>query len=375
MPVIITAYEPKAIALMKEKCLKSGFASVYSDREFLQKLKNEYTKKGYKKSKAALHKSSCPICGSDAKSFYTTSDNIAVLKCLNCTHEFKYGFTSFVDIENLYSDISYYHRNPFSSDDIKKLEPQIANRLDIIKRYVSLDSSIDILEIGCLEGVLLLELKKRGHRVKGCEVNKPALEIGIKEFGLEIVSEDINTKPFPQSSFDLIYSFHVLEHLIDPKASLQACKEMLRNDGVMMMNLPLNEDDYENVEHLHFFNKKSANYLLKSVFGGGEAFESSEYYAGGIKYKTMDMVARKCQYQSYQITTTMPNIFRKQLSLFYPKPTKSGSLSQWMMAQVMSHKASSKSTQAKTPVSNLSSNQTEDKQALLMQDLKRQMEM
>lgn len=293
-PVLITAYEPNAIALMQEKCSRLGFKSIHSDREFLQQLKQNYIKEAYEKSSGEVKKSSCPICGGDAREFYITSDGVSLLRCQNCTHEFKFGFSSFEDIENLYSDISYYHRNPFSSKDLKKLEPQIKNRLENLKQYTSLESPLDILEIGCLEGVLLYELKKLGHKVKGCEVNKPALEIGIKEFGLEIVSKDIDTQPFSQNSFDLIYSFHVLEHLIDPKTSLVSCRKMLKNGGTIIMNLPMDEDDYENVEHLHFFNKKSAIFLLDSVFGSGEVFESSEYYAGGTKYKTMNMVARKC---------------------------------------------------------------------------------
>jgi len=292
-PVLITAYEPNAILLIKEKCFKFGFTAIYSDREFLQQLKQYYTKEAYKKSSGEKKKSSCPICNSDAKEFYITSDEVPLLKCLNCTHEFKYGFSSFSDIKNLYSDISYYHRNPFSSKDIKKLEPQIKIRLDTLNRYISLDKPLDILEVGCLEGVLLHKLQNLGHKVKGCEVNRPALEVGIKEFGLEIVSEDINMQPFSENSFDLIYSFHVLEHLTNPTLSLRACKKMLKDNGKLVMNLPMDEDDYENIEHLHFFNKTSASYLLKSVFGGGEIFDGGEYYAGGTKYKTMDMVAKK----------------------------------------------------------------------------------
>lgn len=296
IPVIITAFEVNAIALMREKCVKLGFVNLCSDKAWLASLKEAQQGIGYEKASGRVRQGLCPLCGSDAKEIYVTAIEEFVFQCQVCSHVFKEGYGSFVDVEMLYSDISYYHRNPFSSSDREKLRPQIDARLKVLlDAGVRVDSeeALHILEVGCLEGVLLHELKQLGHRVKGCEVNVPALEIGVQEFGLEIVSEDIAKKPFADDSFDVICSFHVLEHLVDPKSAMKACKDMLKKGGTVVMSLPMDEDDYENIEHLHFFTQKSMALLLEEIFGNGEVKIGSPYYVGNTRYFTMDAKAVK----------------------------------------------------------------------------------
>jgi SAM-dependent methyltransferase len=79
-------------------------------------------------------------------------------------------------------------------------------------------------------------------------------------------------------SCDLIVAFDVLEHLPDPVRTMTRCAELLRDDGLLVLQTPRRQAGVDFIqassgrfrdmlipEHLHLFSEASARHLLQRV--------------------------------------------------------------------------------------------------------------
>lgn len=95
-----------------------------------------------------------------------------------------------------------------------------------------------VLDIGCGTGEFLLEMKQHGWEVKGLEIDKKASEFAEKEYGLEVLNRDLNDLRPLENPFEVITMWHVLEHLHQPLNALKNIKDMLKDDGILVIAAP-----------------------------------------------------------------------------------------------------------------------------------------
>ena len=142
-----------------------------------------------------------------------------------------------------------------------------------------------ILDLGCGDGNVT-----RLYTVKGDVVGVDASENALtqtKKRGIKAIQHDLNTLPYPfrQGSFDVIVLTDVLEHLIDPFATLRECKRILRKNGRIIVTVPnharlgnrirmlfgdpvdiLHFDKYgDEAEHLHWFTRPKFEFIARRV--------------------------------------------------------------------------------------------------------------
>jgi SAM-dependent methyltransferase len=133
-----------------------------------------------------------------------------------------------------------YHRRSFS------LEELDAQRLfglpwrDAIQRkyapLLRLKSSGRVLDVGCGDGFLLKYLQEEGWDVMGTEPGNSACAREI--LGLDVFQGPLDAADFSAGSFDVITLSHVLEHLHDPVATLQRVRHLLRDGGLVHIEVP-----------------------------------------------------------------------------------------------------------------------------------------
>jgi SAM-dependent methyltransferase len=90
------------------------------------------------------------------------------------------------------------------------------------------------LDVGCGYGVLVHLLNNRGYDTVGCEIGTPAAAY-CRQRGLNVVRATAPDLPFPDGTFQLIVSAHVIEHVLDPAAFVRSLSRVLAPGGAAVI--------------------------------------------------------------------------------------------------------------------------------------------
>jgi ubiquinone/menaquinone biosynthesis C-methylase UbiE len=109
----------------------------------------------------------------------------------------------------------------------------------------------DVLEVGCGTGLVLQRVAAFARTAKGVDLSPGMLEHARRR-GLDVVEGSATDLPFPDASFDVVYSFKVLAHIPDLDRCLSEMMRVVRPGG-----------------HLVFdsYNRASLRYLIKRWWG------------------------------------------------------------------------------------------------------------
>ncbi len=146
--------------------------------------------------------------------------------------------------------------------------------LRLIGRYAP--SAGRVVEVGCAHGVLLAELKGRGHQCIGLEPDERTAEWTKQNMDL-----DVRTGFFPGVDLpecDLFLAFDVIEHAYDPLAFLRGVGEVLDLGGVAILQTPIDryqcfdrpfgsmfEKVFDDLEHQFVFVDKAIQRLTTAA--------------------------------------------------------------------------------------------------------------
>jgi 2-polyprenyl-3-methyl-5-hydroxy-6-metoxy-1,4-benzoquinol methylase len=149
-----------------------------------------------------------------------------------------------------------------------------------------------VLDVGSGRGWMLYYLKKYyGYaRTAGTQISKNALDFSRDKLGLEIYDKELPELSLGREVFDIITIWHVLEHLKEPEKYIEKIRDLLKNDGKLIIEVPnfdswtrrlagkywLSLDlDY----HTHFFTSKSLAGLLEKY-----GFRSVSMHTFSLEY-------------------------------------------------------------------------------------------
>jgi SAM-dependent methyltransferase len=129
------------------------------------------------------------------------------------------------------------------------------------------NQSIKILDWGCGKGHVSYWLKKRNLNFVSCDVSNTGASSAFIINSPIITSANINIVelkheyilPFDDSSFDVVLSFGVLEHVSDDLESLREIRRILKTNGLFFcFYLPYKFSYTQNIQHLlgHWYHNK-----------------------------------------------------------------------------------------------------------------------
>ncbi len=132
-----------------------------------------------------------------------------------------------------------------------------------------------LLDIGCGPGFFLDEAKKQGWQVQGIDLSQWAADYAKKHFDIDVSRGSLTETPYADRSFDVIVMLDVIEHVTDPKETLQSARRLLKNDGVLYLSTP-DIDSFMsralrarwwgiNKYHLFYFSKPTLGRLFDTV--------------------------------------------------------------------------------------------------------------
>jgi len=107
--------------------------------------------------------------------------------------------------------------------------------LDLLADHVG---SGRLLDVGCGYGLLLDEARRRGYEVVGIELSVDAIHHAGDVLRLPVLESTFEQAPLEPQSFDAIVMSDVFEHLDDPCAALDRCRELLAPGGALMLTTP-----------------------------------------------------------------------------------------------------------------------------------------
>lgn len=232
----------------------------------------------------------CPICGGEAD-FEARNTLFALRRCRDCCHVFTATVPGRLLLSQVYRGMHYWtldkeHQGIRTIGHGPEWEGFIKPRMKAVA-HVGLtcdaDPGKDVYEIGCSEGMLVAHLQECGHRVKGCDLNRDIVAQGVAALGIDIVASWFEELPLGSSTYDVVLAFHTLEHLVDPVSVMSKVVDILRPDGSMLVEVPGGEEEYGNLDHLHFFTEGSLRRLLEHEFEGVEILENAYVNSAGVR--------------------------------------------------------------------------------------------
>lgn len=212
--------------------------------------------------------------------------------CTNLVHEVRYEVCSSEESRNLYRcgvcSLMFFRplfektvlamdsvddAELFGNNVLKALHEKIiiSREIKTVRKILGTDR-ISVLDVGCGTGWISNIWKSHGADVTGLEASVVRADVAEERYGIPVFRgyvEDFQT----DRKFDLVILRHVVEHLEQPGHVLSMLREVLADDGLILIIVP-------NIDcigrflfgtnwtwvlpwHCNFFNPKSLQMLLK----------------------------------------------------------------------------------------------------------------
>ncbi|HSV15737.1 MAG TPA: class I SAM-dependent methyltransferase [Tepidisphaeraceae bacterium] len=95
-----------------------------------------------------------------------------------------------------------------------------------------------VLEIGCAHGGFVAMLHQSGFDATGLELSPSIVEYARQTFDVPVLSGPIEDQTIAAGTLDAVILMDVMEHLPQPQATLRRCLDLLKSDGVLLIQTP-----------------------------------------------------------------------------------------------------------------------------------------
>lgn len=218
----------------------------------------------------------CFVCGSKSN-FFCSKNNFNIYKCKNCRLIFVWPTPS-VEEDMIY-DSNYFSGAVLGFGYVDYDKDKISQKGFLIKLLSKIVSSLpergNLLDVGAATGYFVELASKFGFNSEGIDISSHSVSVGKKK-GLNLSVGTIEKMNYREGHFDIITMLDVLEHLKNPKLSLNKACFFLRKDGLFVINTPDGSSFWARIfgskwhslvppEHLFIFNKKSLKIILEEL--------------------------------------------------------------------------------------------------------------
>jgi SAM-dependent methyltransferase len=174
----------------------------------------------------------CLLCGALQHRPLFNEHGIDILQCCGCHHV----FSSFE---------ANPHYDGFWGEEVGEGDhfywSKARNRMhqDFFKRFL-VGHSGRLFDVGCGLGFFLKAMEPHANwEAYGCEISPAAVRYARETLGLtNVICGPPEDADLPQSSFDIITMWDVIEHFLHPDPLLRRCNALLREGGICFMRTP-----------------------------------------------------------------------------------------------------------------------------------------
>jgi len=245
----------------------------------------------------------CPICDSkELKKDDKIHNNSVIVICQTCgfaTHDYDYSKEH---------EILEYYKNEHRKNVVGKQKPDYQNIVTtnnkksfiakFLNDFLKDKKGLIVGDVGAATGYLVQWFRSLGHKATGCEYAVQYRRMSEHYYGIPL-TEELDTK----YKYDLITIYHVLEHMMRPDVKLKKYRDMLKEDGHILISVPeyfnrLDEgvgtnvllpgttaqtefDVYFSKDHINIFSRQSIKNLINV---SGFEIVKEDYEAYGITF-------------------------------------------------------------------------------------------
>ncbi len=220
----------------------------------------------------------CILCGSNnlKETIYSNIDGYKVFQCCECS----LVFTGLKRESPLPEEINTMK---YSGEDYIKEYLRFRYRREFVHRFKVFLYEIEnlkdkgrILDIGCSVGIFLNLACKSGWDCTGIELSTTTADYAKDRFKLNVINKKLQDANFPGRYFDVVTMWDVLEHIPDPINELKEVHRILKDNGLLVVQVP-NIESYKAIRegrmfiylcipaHLYHFSLLTIKKLLEKV--------------------------------------------------------------------------------------------------------------
>jgi SAM-dependent methyltransferase len=176
----------------------------------------------------------CPICETTQRDSLHEEGPFQMVRCASC--QFIY-LSPRPTNESLLRFYQYYLPEDRSSIESweRMMKPVYIKAAHLIQQQKEKGR---LLDVGAGFGFFLMEMRKKGWEVVGVEISQKAIDYARNVLGLTVHSGPLETIKFPESHFDVVSGFYIIEHLPNPMAFLKECHRILKPEGILLLRYP-----------------------------------------------------------------------------------------------------------------------------------------
>lgn len=197
--------------------------------------------------KRAWEKPKCDICQTDKYlsimwrdvTTWEHSGKFNFVRCKRC------GLVLQSPRAPLKEAVSYYPSESYWGRDVRKIKKTQAWREERKRAFEFLYEGIfqrenkgRILDIGSGLGLFLSKFKEKGWEVLGTDISKDVIKYSKEVFGIRTLIGDVVKLSLPKKHFDVVTMSGVFEHIYTPRETLIKIRELLKDDGVLVIVVP-----------------------------------------------------------------------------------------------------------------------------------------
>ena len=182
-----------------------------------------------------------PLCSATDRLYHTTQNEFQIVACENC------GLMRLSPIPPPEELPRYYPSNYWYAPDGSVAAGLEENYRRLVLRdhvrfvtraLAEAGDSGPLLDVGCGGGLFPRMIRERGFPAVGLDSSPEAAAVAWHTNGVPVLCGDLAQAPLARASFRAVTMFHVLEHLYDPRAYLEAARDLLAPGGRLIVQVP-----------------------------------------------------------------------------------------------------------------------------------------
>ncbi|HEY0677537.1 MAG TPA: class I SAM-dependent methyltransferase [Chitinophagaceae bacterium] len=205
----------------------------------------------------AWEKINCPVCNSaDHKVYERFGSELqyTYVMCDNCGMIYQSPRPVYNQhfIDAAYASYYQYAENLQLNDLTEIRESSVGmfkKEIEYISRYDKKKTAV--LDIGSGMGTFLYAAKPIYKSAIGLDVSQQMASFVEEHLGVKVYVQQFESFTYPQK-FSLIHMSHVIEHVPDPNLWLRKAKEMLDEEGILVINVPNKYSFGFRMQHLFY---------------------------------------------------------------------------------------------------------------------------